>query len=472
VSTHPSVPGWKWWLIPGVLLVMVALLGAYSLTRGATSHADTGHHRENGHREESDSGSPGGTRVEVTHPGRGGLNRSTTQACTAEGFEHINIFAEVSGYLGEQLVDIGSHVVKGDVLVKIEVPNLDAELEKQVASLDHARARVIQMKAHVDTAVSEVEAARALVTQSEADIKSKESYLVYRRKQYERISDLVRRGAIEERLEDEERDRRDAAEGARDAARAAVSTSKAKLEAARARLLETRADLKAAEEEVKVYTAQVKLAQAEVNFATIRAKFDGVITDRTMFPGAFVRAASRGGDTPLLKLARTDKMRIVLPIPDVDVPYTRPGLDAEVRFDALPNKVFHGKVARVSEAEEQRTRTMRCEIDLDNKGEDGKPGEIQNGMYGYATILLHRASEDALNIPASCLVTGITNHKSNVYVVRDGKAHLTEVETGMDAGDRVEIIKGLEPDDEVILKPVTPLSDGMPVSIGSKRQDR
>ena len=160
-----------------------------------------------------------------------------------------------------------------------------------------------------------------------------------------------------------------------------------------------------------------------------------------------------GDVEPLFTLARVDSMRVVVQVPDSDVPYVRPGNPAEVRIDTLGGQVFTGVVSRVSCVQDRRTRTMRAEIDLPNAD-----GRLQAGMYGGVTIRVP-ASPDPMTLPASCLAAGSLNGKSSVFVVREGRLQRLSVRTGRNDGSRVELLSGLTPQDKVVLEPNDSLRD-------------
>src|SRR5262249_37890021 len=207
------------------------------------------------------------------------------------------------------------------------------------------------------------------------------------------------------------------------------------------------ADVEVANAEVKVAQAELEKAQVFVQFATIVAPFDGVVTARNFNPTDFVRAASEGGShLPLLTVQRTDLMRVVVQIPDRDVPYCDPGDPAVVEIDALPGQKLPAKVSRIARSEDQDSRLMHVEIDLPNPA-----GKICNGMYGRVTILIDKS--DLLGVPSSCLVGRSQEGKGSVYVVRDGRAHLVPVRVGADNGLQIGLQGGLTPEDEVILHP-------------------
>jgi RND family efflux transporter MFP subunit len=282
--------------------------------------------------------------------------------------------------------------------------------------------------------------------------------LRFREKQLKRYQDLLALRSVDERLVDESIEQRDAALEAEIAAREGVNSAKAKLIAMEARVTKAEADKAEAEAEIDVNQALLEKAQVQVAFATIKAPFDGVITERNYFQGDFVRSANEGGSRqPLLTVQRTDLFRVVVQIPDRDVPYANAGDPATVEIDALPAQKFPGTLARVARSEDTQTRLMHVEIDLPNK--DGK---IADGMYGSVTILLEKS--DMLALPPSCLVGKVEDGKSHVYVVRDGRAHLVPVRVGSDNGVRVGIVGGLRADDQVILHPGSGIEEGVAVA--------
>jgi RND family efflux transporter MFP subunit len=205
--------------------------------------------------------------------------------------------------------------------------------------------------------------------------------------------------------------------------------------------------------------AEARLDTAKVNrdYARIVAPFDGVVTHRSFHPGAFIRAASEGGQTPLLSVKRIDLMRVVVQVPDRDVVLTNAGDPAVVNVDALGGRAFLGTVARIAESEDPATRTMRVEIDLPNP-----EGLLREGMYGRASITLESDSPN-LTVPATCVVDHSGSNQGTVYVVREGTVRRTKVALGADNGSFVEILSGLDPADAVVVRASAPLEDGSPV---------
>jgi RND family efflux transporter MFP subunit len=448
-------------LIVAVGLILVAVAAA---PRTQSGGARDNHNPDNA---VSQNGNPGAAlpagqapaRVAVVKPQKGGIARSTTQPGTMESFDFADLYAKVSGYVEVQSVDIGDMVSAGDVLVKIDAPEFDEALHEAEAAEAQAEAQVVQMKARVNTAEAEFDAAESNIVLVEAELGKAESYLSFREIQFQRVSELYKLKSIDERLVDEKHEQRDAAQAALNSAKAAIVSAKSQALAAKARIASAQADVVDAEAKVRLAKSRVSRAQVFVNYTKIVSPYNGVVTRRSFHVGDFVRAADLGGSVPLLTVARTDVMRVIVQVPDRDVPYTNVGDPAVVEMETLAGEKFPGKVSRISNSEDRVTRTMRTEIDLKNP-----KNRLRDGMYGRVTIYLDKGA-DGVTVPSSAVFLDRKSNKKSVFVVKNGKAHRTAVEIGQDDGKSVEILSGLSPEDHVIRQPPAELADGAPVEI-------
>jgi HlyD family secretion protein len=455
---------WLWWLAGAALLGVTLAGGLYSFLRNVAPTPVNA-----GEQEDAEEVHPP-PRVEVVRPQKGGMDHTTTQPGSVIPFDEEHIVPQATGKLKLLTVDIGDRVKKGQLLAQIDVPDLEAERERAQAALERAQTVVKQMEAHLENAHAELAEAEAKLQEAIANARSKAAYFVYRDKQYRRYSGLLADNAIDARLVDEERDRRDAAEEAKNAAEAAVVTAKARVISAQARIKQAEADLEEARAQVTVNQAQLHAAQVAVDFATIRSDYDGVVTMRSKFPGDFIRSGAVGTAHPLLTIQRTDKFRVVVLVPDADVPYVDVGDPAIIEFTSIPGwrltqQKVPGKkelqplvVSRLAQAEDPKTRLMRVEIDLYNQ--DGK---IKAGMFGNVTIILDRSN--LLALPSSCVINrDKKSGQGDVFVVREGKAYRRRVAIGPDNGVHIGIRAGLTPEDQVVLHPLG-LEDGQVVEV-------
>jgi HlyD family secretion protein len=457
------------WSRVALLILVVAALGAggwwYAVARGKPAGDRT---------ERGDEPKPATlVAVEVIHPTFGGIPRLCVQPGTVEPFEAADLYAKVSGFLVEQTVDIGSKVKAGDVLARIAVPEYEKLFQRDAARLKAADAKVTQMKAHKSVAEAEARAADASVVLARVLVRAKTAYRGYREKQLNRVKELVAKNAVDERLRDEQEDYYLSALEAENAAQEQVNTAKEKAAAAAARITQAEADLDEAKAEVDVASADLAKSQVLLDYMVIKAPYTGVVTKRSFNPGKdgrygdFIKAADQGGVVPLLAVERTDVMRVVVQVPDRDVPYVSTNATAEVEIDALPGVVFDTngkdklKVSRWARAEDATSRTMRTEIDVKNT-----TGVLTHGMYGRVTLLLSNGTPNALRVPSAALIGKSEGGRGAVRVVRDGKVHVVPIRYATDNGVEAEIVSGLTVADQVIVRTTAPVDEGTKVTIG------
>jgi RND family efflux transporter MFP subunit len=398
-------------------------------------------------------------KVDVTRPTPHGLGRTATIPGDVHVFESAELYSKVSGYLAEQNVDIGDRVKRGQLLAVIDVPEATSEVEEAIASLERAKSVVTQSEAKLQTARAEAEAAVAQIGQMEAEVHRAVAQQKLRTKEYVRIKHLNDLHAIEEQIVDEKQDAKEVAAAAVGASEAAVISSRAQATAAKARIVQAEADVLHSKADVQVSQAKLDKAKVFLDYTKISSPYNGVITLRSFHRGDFISARSQGAAIPLLTVARTDLMRVVVQLPDLEVPYADVGDKATVMIDALPGKKLVGKISRTAEAEDRKQKTMRVEIDLPNPS-----GTLREGMYGMVTIELQPPS-DAMTIPSGTLVGKTTDGKGKVYVIRDGKTRLVPIAMGQDNGLRMEVLSGLNPNDEVVVSHTGAIGDGTPVTV-------
>jgi RND family efflux transporter MFP subunit len=398
-------------------------------------------------------------KVEVAKPSPRGLGRRATQPGDVHVFESADLYSKVSGYLAEQSVDIGDRVKRGQLLAVIDVPEAKAEVDEAASSLELAKSVIVQAKARVSATEAEAKAAEAQIGEMEAEVKRATAQVSLRTKEFRRIKNLSDLHAIEEQIVDEKQDAMEVAIAAKAAAEAAVTNAKAQLVAAESRIGQAKADVLHAVADVHVAEAKLQKAQVLLGYTKIISPYDGVVTLRSFHRGDFIIARDQAGKVPLLTVARTDVMRVVVQIPDLDVPFTDVGDKAIVQIDALPGKRFEGKVTRLADAEDRTQKTMRVEIDLPNP-----KGELREGMYGLVTITLQPPS-DNLAVPSGALVGKLIDGTGNVYVVRDGIARLVSITVSQDDGLQMEVLSGLKPTDDVVVSYSGAIGDGTPVTI-------
>jgi HlyD family secretion protein len=440
------------WLVLGV--IAAGLIGASVWYFGFG--AKTGHASERA----AGAGevAEGKTRVTVAHPIPHGIQKVVDQPGTVDAFEWADLHAKVSGYLKTLSVDIGSTVKADQVLAEIDDPEILKARDQAVAAVAQAKAAQVQADARIKTAQALKRTATSAVATARAELERRKSTVSYREKQYSRIQGLVQRRAVEAQLADEEQDKYESAVADLHSAEAGVQAAEAGVAEADAKIEQAQADLAEAKANVEVAQSALEKAKVLADYTRITSPYDGVVTMRAFHPGSFIRSAVEGNEKALLSIARTDKMRVVVRVPDTDVPYVDVGDPAIVRINNLPGREFKGTVARFSYIEDVDNRTMRTEIDLENPD-----NLLRSGMYGNVTIVVQPASKN-LTVPSSALLEQMGG-KGFVYVVRDGKARRLPVAIVQDDGVQAEIASGLRPDDQVVVRYNGAIADGLAVEV-------
>jgi multidrug efflux pump subunit AcrA (membrane-fusion protein) len=416
--------------------------------------------------------------VAVVRPERAAIQHEVAQPGAIESFEETQVFAKVSGYVRKWNVDRGDRVRKGQVLAELWVPELEEELKQKEALIEQAEAQLGQAREAEKAAQSAHKSAVAQVEVAQAGRESLQARLERTQRQYERLqrvgSNVLDREQVEE------------ARLGYETARAGVAEANARIRAAQAARDEARAQWNKATSDVRAAEASRKVAQknrdyvkAQVQYTRLPAPYNGVVTQRGVNTGDFVRAATAGTDRPLYTVRRTDRMRVVVDVPESDAGWVDRGTAALLRVPKLPGQAFTGEVARISWALDSSTRTLRAEIDLPNAD-----GRLRPGMYVHAT--LSARATDVLTLPRSAVLTEgevTRGYRSYCYQVEDGKAGRLEVQIGSADDERIQVLKKRIPPaspggaprwvdftgtEEVARDGLKGLSDGCPVTVVSQ----
>src|SRR5262249_10242833 len=160
----------------------------------------------------------------------------------------------------------------------------------------------------------------------------------------------------------------------------AVNSAEANLGVEQARESKAEADVQSARARIQVAQANHKQAEILFDYRKLRAPFAGVITRRMADTGAFVQSAATGKPTAPFTLVRADeqtgvvKVRVVTDVPEPDTPWIQRGQQATLRIDALRGRLFPVVVARLADALDPSTRTMRVELEPSKRSEVLRPG--------------------------------------------------------------------------------------------------
>jgi RND family efflux transporter MFP subunit len=210
--------------------------------------------------------------------------------------------------------------------------------------------------------------------------------------------------------------------------------------------------------------AQAASAQANVarlrqleSFKRIVAPFDGIVTARNTDIGALINAGETAGNA-LFRVADTQKLRIYVDVPEPYAAKTKPGVEVQLRFNEHPGKDYPATLVRTAKSLDPTLRTLRVELQVDNSR-----GELFPGAYAEVHFKLPGSSSTYL-VPATALIF-LTQGLQIATVGSDNKARMHSIVQGRDFGTSIEVLSGVNADDQVVINPPDSLSDGGTVRI-------
>ncbi len=209
-----------------------------------------------------------------------------------------------------------------------------------------------------------------------------------------------------------------------------------------------------------VQSAQANLRRLQElqSFEKIYAPFDGVITARNTDIGQLINSgSSTGTKSELFHIAAPGKLRVYVNVPQVYSQATKPGLKADLTLDEFPGRRFEGTLVRTADAIDSASRTLLVEIEVNNP-----TGELFTGSYAAVHLKLP-GSISTYTIPVNTLL--FRSEGLRVAVVKDNKAELIPVTLGRDFGSDVEVLVGLNGDEELVVNPPDSLVTGQPVRL-------
>jgi RND family efflux transporter MFP subunit len=320
-------------------------------------------------------------------------------------YQEIDVHAKVSGYVKKLYIDWGTHVRQGQLLAVLEVPELLAQVNRDMAAVQRAQKDVERVQQ---------ELARDQSAYQVADVTYKRLY---------RVQKLNPHLVAQEEV--------DVAHGKDLESQAAVSADQAALAAA--------------QEELAADKSTLQRDEALADYARITAPFPGVVTRLDGYTGALLPAgtSSSKSDLSLCHLAENDILRLVIPVPEEFVPDVKVGETVNVKVPAL-NKTFEGKVSLTSDQIDLSTRTMHTEVEVKNPHY-----EIIPGMYAYVDLPIRRAV-NTIAIPIQAVVRSGGNSGTVLVVNRSHTIERRTVRLGIETPNLVEVLSGLKEGEQVI----------------------
>jgi RND family efflux transporter MFP subunit len=344
---------------------------------------------------------PQATPVRVAEVRTGAIEARTGYVAETRPKADVRLSAEISGIVEAVHVDLGDRVEAGQLLARVRGQTFVQAVREAQASLAHGEAATL--RATVDLELAE--------------------------RERERGARLVERGAL----------------------------TRAEFEAIDGRYRLAQAALELARAESQQRQARLDRARVDLSNTRVEAPFSGAIAERSVEPGALI-----GPGNPLFRMVDTGAIVVRFSAPEADVARLAVGQAVEVAFDAVGGPPLTGRIDRIAPLVDAQTRTTPVEVVLE--AADG----VRPGMFARVTAVLE-TRDDVPLVPTPALVRrqldGETESTEGVFIVRGETAHFVPVEVGLRSRQQIEIRRGAEPGEKVVVAGHSDLRDGAVVNV-------
>jgi len=368
-------------------------------------------------------GRGGAIAVQTTTVERMSVQRQVDLAGTLLSPDQAKISSEVAGRVHEVPVQLGTEVRAGDVLVRIEPQELQL-------ALDRAESQLRQVEAQLGIDRS---ATRQLPPDDQiASVRQAMANRDDARNTFKRAEQLHGRGLMSQVDYDTADTRMKVAEANYQAALDTIHALKATLQDRR---------------------ASYELAQKKLADASIKAPVAGSVSERLVQPGEFIRE-----NTPVVTIVQMNPLKLKTAVQEKFAGVIRSGQRVEFKVEAFPSETFDGKIAYVSPAVDQTTRTFPVEALVDNNNRHLKPGFFAKGTIAT------KVDENVMAVTEDAISTlaGV----STVFIVEQGKARQQVIALGTHQGKLWEITDGLKGNETLASSNLNQLATGTSVRIG------
>lgn len=408
----PRARSIRLWHVAGVLLVATALaLGIYAFWPQLTGGADAG----------DDDTDRDADRVEMRARVDVIVAEPTDFILLAEATGHLapwrraDISAEASGLVEERLVEEGSQVSTGDVLLRLD------DRDEQIA-LEEARSRVLE--AQIQYADIRIGSANASGPDS--------ARIAEAERTFQRAQAAHEDGSIT--LEELQVARREY-----DATVLRSGARRPEVEA-------VRSGLEQAEQ-------AVERAELQLSRKTVRAPFGGRIADLDVEIGQRI-----GAGTMVMRLLDDSRMKVTVDVLEADLVGLTVNGAARVRIPAMADTTVSGRIFSINPAVDPQTGTGRVTVELSNPR-----GDLLSGLFAYVRLESGRLP-NRIVVPADAVL--VRQGRDLVFLVQDGRAQWTYVTIGRRSGDLIEIMEHVASGDSIAVSGHHALSHDARVEVG------
>ena len=361
--------------------------------------------------------------------------------------ESSDVASLTSGQVISTPVNVGAFVSRGAVIARLNDRDARLRLRQAQAAEQQAAAGVLQAEARLGltpngrfdaSTIPEVRSAAATYEAALAQQRLAEANA-------RRYADLVETGDVARSVYDQYRTQADTA-------RAQANNARQQLETAINQARQNNQAIQTAQAAVESAHAQTAIAQKAVADTVIRAPYSGYVSARPVAIGEYVTPAS-----VIATILLTNPLKLQLQVPELDAPRVQTGMAVALTVDAFPDRKFSGRVTAINPAIDPTSRAFTVEAEVENPD-----NALRSGMFATARIALPGGNQGVF-VPSAAVVSDQNTNSYRVFVIEGTTAHLKVVQIGDEENGYVQILSGVEGNQEVATSNLQQLYEGAKV---------
>ncbi len=374
-----------------------------------------GCHKEAAKEAENEAPAP----VQVEEARKGPIDHIITADAVLYPINQASVTSKISSPIKRVLVNRGDHVKAGQLLAELESRDLTAAAAESKSLVDQAQANY----AAATGATMLDEKAK-----SQADVAYAQQSLEAAKKVYENRAELVKQGALAQKLADD--------------ARVAMVQAQSQFDTVQSHLRTLnstgqREMTRSAQAQIDAAKARHESTSAQLSYAEIRSPIAGIVADRPVYPGEMAASG-----TPLISIVDITQIVARANIPVKEAQAIKVGSPATIRG---PEGDIAGRVIVVSPAVNPSTTTVEVWVQAPNPGEKLKPGGTVHVTIKAETL------KDVIIVRAAALLNFDEGGLKVMVIGADNTAQERRITIGVRQGENVEIATGLQEGEKVVV---------------------
>ena len=196
----------------------------------------------------------------------------------------------------------------------------------------------------------------------------------------------------------------------------------------------------------------LRSAQITASDVNITASFPGIINAKKIEPGSYVNPGME-----LFEVVNVSTLKLKVNVDEKNIASLKLGQSVKVESSVIPDKSWTGVISFIA-PKADASLNFPVEIEIKNNSDN----QLKAGMYGTAYFGSEKPMT-VLTVPRTAFVGNVSSNE--VFVIKDGKAILTNVVAGRNFGDEIEIVSGLDKGQVVVISGQINLFNETPVEI-------